>query len=325
MLTTEATYLIDAGDAFFKRPYIVEAKREHLTAVAEAIVQAYNVMDCQVVNGGTNDLGAGSAVINKLQDQAIFPFISANIMDANSGKAVFESSVIVKTHDRVLGFVGVTSGDKRIKEYTFADPVEAANQAVEAIRDQVDLVFLLANVDDRTETKLTEEVKNIDFLIRSKTGSLYRNPKEKNGVIVVRNGKQGKYACALKITQVDKVAKLKNVSAQNTRIKFADNRLNAMSKDLKQDQTLEERYATDKKRLELIKRLRSEKQTNLDLIKTLKNTYFFEAIPLNDKLADTPEVAEIVAEYIPQKDKAKDKTIAKEKVQTKVREKVSPK
>ncbi len=310
-METEATYFIDAGDAFFKNPYVVQSKREKLTATAEAILQSYNIMGCQVMNIGMNDLAAGYDFIEKLQDQADFPFISANIMQVNTEKLLFAESAIIRTQAKTLGFVGVTIGDKRLKEFTFSDPVEAANRAVAALRDKVDLVFLLANVDDRTETTLTKEVAGIDFLIRSKTGSMYRNPKEKNDVVIIRNGKQGKYAGALKITQVDKVSKLKNVSAQRTRIKFTDNRLQALSRDLEVGQTLEERYAEDEKRLQLIKRLQKEKQDNMELIKTLKNSYFYEPIPLNDKVEDAPEVAEIVADYMPKKNKTSTKDQAK--------------
>lgn len=314
---TEAIYFVDAGDAFFKSPYIVQSKRESLTATAQAVLSAYNVMNCQVINIGANDLAGGREFIRELQNQAEFPFISANIKDADTDKQMFESSIIVETHDHKLGFVGVTSGDKRLKKFTFDDPIESAKQAVAAIKDNVDLVFLLANVDDRTELRLAQEISDIDFLIRSKTGSLHRNPKEHNGVIVVRSGKQGKYATALKIRRVDGVSKMKNVSAQMKRIKFANNRLDAMSKNLEAGQTLEERYADDAKRMQLISRLQAEKQTNKDLINKLHNSFYFDSVPLNDRVTDAPEIAEIVAEFMPKKNKAKDKTNVKEKARIK--------
>ncbi len=56
-----------------------------------------------------------------------------------------------------------------------------------------------------------------------------------------------------------------------------------MAKDLDEGETLEAHYADDEKRLQLISRLRAERQTNVDLIKTLKISYYLEAIPLNEK------------------------------------------
>lgn len=304
-METEATCFIDAGDAFFMTPYIVQSKREKLEAIAGSILSSYNVMGCQLMNIGANDLAAGGDFILGLQEQADFPFISANILNAESEKAMFEPSAIIEVNGLKLGFVGVSTGDKKIKDFTFTDPVEAANQAIIKIKDKVDFVFLLANVDDHMENKLAQEVGDIDFLIRSKTGSLYRNPKEQNGVVVIRNGKQGKYAGVLKIKRFDDVSKLTNVSAQNKRIKFAENRLNAMSKGLDDGKSLEEHYAEDAKRLQLITRLREEQKTNADLIRNLKNSYYFEAIPLNEKIEDTPEVAQIVAEFMPEPKQAK--------------------
>ena len=315
---TQATYFVDAGDAFFKNAYVIESKRDHLTEVAKAILQSYNTMDCKVMNMGTHDLGAGIDFILDLEKEANFPFISANIVKAGTDELLFQKYAIVKSLDRTLGFVGVTLGDKRLKEFDFKDPVEAAKLSVEEIRDKVDMVFLMANVNDKIEKQLTEEIDGVDFLLRSQTGSVLRNPREQDGEVIIRIGKQGKYAGLLRIQSMDKTSELKNVSSQYTRIKFTDNRLAAMRKGLDENITLEDHYAGDEKRLLLIERLRKERQTNIDLIKSLKNTYYLEAIPLNDKIADTPEVAKIVKEYMPvvkeksQKEKKQGKAEKKE-------------
>jgi len=302
---TQATYFVDAGDAFFKYPYLAEKDREHLKEVAGIIVSAYNTMECQVMNVGTNDMAGGLDFLLELQQAADFPFISANTKSAETDELLFEPYTIIKTHDQTLGFVGVTKGDGRVKEFAFDDPVQSAQMAIDEIKDRVDLIFLLANVDEKTERSLTADVEGIDFLIRSKTGSLQRIPRQQDGTTVIRIGKQGKYAGILKIRNVDAVSQMKNVSSQYTRIKFADNRLDAMSKGLEEGLTLEERYKDDENRLKLISRLREEKETNIDLIKKLKNTYYLEPIPLNEKIEDTPEVAEIVKDYMP-KEKTKD-------------------
>ena len=300
---TEAVYLVDAGDALFKYPYIAEDQSERLKETAQAIISSYNVMECQVMNVGTNDLAAGLDFILEMEKTARFPFISANTQDASTDEFLFEPYAIIETQDQTLGFVGVTKGDHRVKEFTFSEPVEAAQKAIDEIKDKVDLVFLMANVDDKLERTLTAEVKGIDFLIRSKSGSLQRNPKQQDGTTIIRIGKQGKYAGILRIRNVDPISQMKNVSSQYTRIKFADNRLNAMAKGIEEGMTLEEHFAGDENRLKLITRLRDERETNVDLIKKLKNSYFLEPIPLNEKIEDTPEVALIVKDYMPEEKK----------------------
>jgi len=280
-----------------------------LVGTARAILNAYNEIGCRVLNVGGHDLAAGKEFILELSNQANFPFISANILDIETKQALFKPSTIIETPGRKLGFVGISSGDKRLKEFEFSDPVEAANKAIAEIKNKVDLVFLMANVDDKTQKLLTQGVKDVDFLIRSNSGSVQRNPKEEDGAVVLKIGKQGKYAGVLRVTSVDKFTGLKNVSSQYARINFSDNRLKAMSKGLEDGKSLEEHYADDEKRLQLIARLREERQTNVDLIKSLKNTYYLDAIALNDKIEDTPEVALLVADYMPKEveSKAKDK------------------
>lgn len=299
MSATEATVFVDAGDALFKYPYVADHQKEQLMEVARAIVASYNLMGCKVMNVGTNDLAADLDFIKEMQKSADYPFISANTKDAATEQFLFEPYSIVKIQGKTLGFVGVTNGDNRLKSFIFTDPVEAAQKAVAEIKDQVDLVFLMANVDDKTERLLTAGVKDIDFLIRSKTGALQRIPREQDGTVVIRIGKQGKYAGVLKITRVDNVSTMKNVSSQYTRIKFAENRLDALAKGLKEGETLEEHFAEDENRLKLIARLRAERKTNVDLIQQLKNTYYLEPIALNAKIADSPGVAEIVKDYMP--------------------------
>ena len=296
----------------FKYPYIGKDQLDHLKEVATAIVGAYNVMECKVMNVGTNDLAAGLDFLLEMQKTATFPFISANTKDANTDKFLFEPYTIIKTQDQTLGFVGITKGDNRAKQFSFSDPIEAAQKAIDEIKDKVDLVFLMANVDDKLEKDLTDEVEGIDFLIRSKSGSLQRNPRQQDGTTIIRIGKQGKYAGILRIRNVDQVSQMKNVSSQYTRIKFTDNRLMAMSKELEEGVTLEAHFADDDNRLKLISRLREERKTNVELIKNLKNSYYLEPIALNEKIEDSPEVAEIVKNYMPEEKEQDNKVTTKQ-------------
>jgi len=297
---TEATYFVDAGDALFKSAYLGPTQQEKLKQVATAIISAYNTMGCEVMNIGSKDLAAGYDFIMSLDQQAQFPFISANAMQKGSSDLMFPAYQVIETHDQTLGFVGVTIGDRRLKEFEFSDPVEAAQNTINEIREQVDLVFLMANVDDKTEKMLIEKVEGVDFILRSKSPSLQRNPKQIDGKTVIRIGKQGKYAGVLRIRNVDDVSQMKNVSSQYSRIKFADNRLNAMRKGLEEGVSLEAHFADDENRLKLISRLKKEKESNESLIRKLKNSYFLEPIALNEKIPDTPEVAEIVKAYMPE-------------------------
>ena len=305
------TFFIDAGDAFFKTPYVVQSKREELEALGRAILSSYNVMGCKLMNVGSKDLAAGPDYIKSLQSQADFPFISANIQLVGSSDLLFAPSAILKTPELKLGFVGISSADPKLKEFAFADPLEAATKAITELSGKVDLVFLLANVDDQTEEQLIKEVKGIDFLIRSHTGRRYQKPKEENGIITIRNGNQGKYAGVLEVKMQDPKAQLKDISAQMKRIDFANSRLNAMKQGLEEGVSLEEHFADDSKRLELINRLKSERADNEELITKLNNTYYFNPVALDEKIEDTPEVAALVADFMV--DHTVDKAKAKQK------------
>ncbi|MCF7809134.1 MAG: hypothetical protein K9M49_09650 [Candidatus Marinimicrobia bacterium] len=267
--------------------------------MARAIIDAYNVMDCQVMNVGANDLAGGTAFIKEMQAKANFPFISSNIKLKDAEENLFQPYLIKEMNGLKIGFVGVCSPVLRLNEFEFKDPVESVEAIVNEIEEKVDLLVVLANVDDKTELALAETITDIDFLIRSKSGSLYRNPKSVGNVTVIRNGKQGKFAGILSIKMNDTEKPLVNISREMSRIDFANKRLETMRKDLKKGETLEEKYKDNKSRMNVLNRLKSEKEKNRKIIKTHENTFFYNPRSLNDAIEDEPEVAAIVEVYMP--------------------------
>ncbi len=145
---------------------------------------------------------------------------------------------------------------------------------------------------------MLDELEWIDFLIRTRTARLFRQPQVQNDVVVIRNGDRGKYAGILHIRKEDPVASMKDVSSQYQRINFSRKRLAALAKEVPEGTSLEEYYADDQTRLKLIQRLRDEQQQNLDLVASLGNGYYYNPIGLDATIADDPEVAPIVKEFL---------------------------
>ena len=276
-----------------------------MQAVARAIIDSYNAMDCILMNVGPFDLAAGPAFIDEIAKRADFPLLSSNIRKEGDEELLFKTHLVKKMNGLKVGFIGVATGNSKLQGFEFDDPVASVKPIAAELRPKVDLIVILANVDDKTELALARDVPEIDFLVRSGTGSLYRIPKVKNGAIVIRNSRQGKYAGVLTIKLTDPEVPLTNISQQMSRIGFADKRLTTMSRDLKEGETLEEKFKDNQSRLNVVSRLRKEREVNVKQISEFTNTYFFRAMQLNDKIDDEPEVAEIVAEYMP-KEKGKD-------------------
>lgn len=291
------TYFIDAGDAFFNSPYPDQTNADKKKAIAEAILKSYNAMDCQVMNIGSYDLAYGKDFIMQLVAVADFPMISANTRDADSKDLLFEPTYILNTEDMSIGFIGVTNGNTRQSEFLFSDPVAAVVEQIAELKGQVDLIVVLANVVDNYESRLANEVEGIDFLIRSNTGRVNRVPQKVNQTHIIRNGNRGKYAGVLHIIHPDPVAQLRDVSQHLSRISFTENRLEAMARDIPEDMTLEEYYQGDATKMELILKLKKEKQDKLELIERQTNRFSYEAVALDTKVADDPEILPLVIDY----------------------------
>ena len=255
-------------------------------------------MDCKAFNVGVNDLAYGKEYIKKLEQLAEYPFVSANILDATTKDTLFQRSVILETPDLTLGIVGVTNGDGRQKEFIFSDPVVAARKEVDRISSRVDMVILLANVNDLYETRLANEVAGVDFLIRSHTARVNRTPQKIENTVIIRNGNRGKYAGIHHISKPEEVGGMQDVSRQRSRIRFTENRLKSLAKEVPEGVSLEEFYQADSARLVLIQRLRNEQKNNLEAMTKLGNGFYFEALALDEKIADDPEIEPLVAAFV---------------------------
>ena len=278
---------------------MVHAQREKLENVARAIIDAYNVMDCQVMNVGTTDLAAGVDFITEMKSRAKFPLVSANIRGADSKDLLFKSHVIKRLNGLKIGFIGVAGDNTKNTQFEFDDPVESAQAVATELRDKVDLLVLLANVDDKTELALATTIPELDFLVRSRTGGLHRTPKKQNGVVIVRNSRQGKFAGILSLRLTDKTKDLADVTRQMARIDFVNKRLMTMEQDLKPGETLDEKFKDNPSRMNVLKRLRDERKNYSNEVFAQSNYYWFTARSLNENIEDEPEVAAVVEPYMP--------------------------
>lgn len=91
---------------------------------------------------------------------ANFPYISANMIDPDTGDPVLDPYIIKKVEGIPIGFIGVTLSDMSVyqdpaelKEVLFSDEIKAVNQAAAVLKRQnVKTIILLAHVDGSSGT-----------------------------------------------------------------------------------------------------------------------------------------------------------------------------
>ncbi len=119
--------ILDAGNLLFKKENLgLGTPLESAKKTAEIIVDAFNKIGCHAFSPGAKDFAAGLNFVQNMQEQADFPFISANIQDIN-GNRIFDPYIIVDTDDISVGIIGLASSFNHSEVYV-QDPKEILNE-----------------------------------------------------------------------------------------------------------------------------------------------------------------------------------------------------
>lgn len=292
------TYFVDAGDAFFQALAIASKEEKKLRSMADGITNIYNAMGCKVMNVGRNDLALGAEFITHIQSTAKFPMISANIISLKSGQPAFEPYFILETPDLKIGLIGVTLPNPNAStDYKFNDPLTSAQGAIDAIKSDVDVVIVLASLEDSQIPNFVAGVKGADFVVSSRSFRVSSQPKtDANGVTLIQNGTRGKYAGILHVKRSDKVGTLRNLSPERNQLSFTYDRLEDLEKPVPPGMTVDEYYQDDGAKTQLLGTLRNQKQQREKIINESKNNFWFIPIALSADVVDDPDILLMVNE-----------------------------
>ncbi|GAB4256827.1 multiheme c-type cytochrome [Deferrisoma sp.] len=100
--------VLDGGNALFPRAWLAPSEREPWLAKARCLVEGHRALglDLQVV--GAYDLAAGVEPLKEWAETAGYPFISGNLVDAETQEPVFAPFIVLDRGGVRVGFLGVT-------------------------------------------------------------------------------------------------------------------------------------------------------------------------------------------------------------------------
>lgn len=185
--------LVSAGDAIQGDPLINLSKG--LTAIEFMNLAGYDLMV-----PGNHEFDFGYDNLLKLKEEADFPFVSANILDKESGKTVFKGSIIFDTEIGKVGFFGLTTPEtmtkanpNNVKYINFlADEAmyKAAQEQVDQLEKAgVEYIICMAHLgtDESSKpnrsTDLIENVEGIDVLIDGHSHSVIDGNEEDTTIV----------------------------------------------------------------------------------------------------------------------------------------------
>lgn len=145
------TIVLDGGDTIQGNPLMYVAAKKY-PELANPIISGMNRIGYAVMTVGNHEFNFGFDYLMKSQEEADFPFISANIRRKSSGEHVFDPFKVIQVDDIKIGILGLTTPaipewelPEHIVDLEFLDLVETARKWVTHLREEIqcDLVVVL--------------------------------------------------------------------------------------------------------------------------------------------------------------------------------------
>jgi 2',3'-cyclic-nucleotide 2'-phosphodiesterase (5'-nucleotidase family) len=194
--------VLDSGDLLFLTNPINERTREQSLKKAEQIIRAFNIVGCDALNIGDNDLAEGKEYLLERAEESNFPFISANLIDTTSGRPLLEPYIIREVDGLRVGIFGLVTHSVKLDmpDLLIDDPYETAKRIVDELKGKCDLVIALTHLGVNNDKKLAQQVPGINIIVGGHSSSKLETPLRVNDTIILQAYLQGRYLGRLDLT-----------------------------------------------------------------------------------------------------------------------------
>jgi 2',3'-cyclic-nucleotide 2'-phosphodiesterase (5'-nucleotidase family) len=189
---------------------------------------------------GPKDFAMGLAPLKAWLDNVGAPVVAGNLTD-ESGKQLFQDSVVITRDGRKFGFFGLFTQD--MKDYGRAidapgvkigDPIEHAKKVFAELKAKSDIVIALTSLNDDEVEKLAAAVPDLQLVLRSNARGqdTRRNQNFESGAISMGLPNRGKYIGLLTLNEIDGDLTFEDRSQRTNlvnRIKSFETRLQSMA------------------------------------------------------------------------------------------------
>lgn len=193
------TLFLDAGDAVHGTTFATLVN-------GESIIKVMNEMGYDAFVPGNHEFNYGWEHLITLTDKLNFPTISANVRLKKDGTSLYEPYIIKEVDGVKIGIIGLTTPEtayktnpKNVEEIDFTDPSDEAQKYVDEIRDEVDVVVMLAHIgqddsDVDNTFDILDEVDGIDIYIDGHSHTVLEDGLvADNGTLVASAGEYTNY------------------------------------------------------------------------------------------------------------------------------------
>ena len=286
----------------FNNSVLVDVQKEADILRAEAVINGYESIGCDVVNVGGFDMAAGMDYLQQVVDSTDIPFISANIIDSKTNQKLFPPHHIIENTGISIGVIGLTNLlPSHVQTIKLEDFISVGKAQIAELRKKVDIVVVLANVNRDKNKLMNEEFRDADYIFLSRNTTRTKPAAEQplEGPFTYGSNIQGKYLAQIDINITEIDSPLVDISNAHTQIDNIDRRIERFqNKD--PNKSLEDIYADQPRIIKLIDELRNNREFYEKNIQFAKNTSSYKSVSLSRKIDDDQEMLTYVTDILQQ-------------------------
>ncbi len=162
------------------------------------LLEGMAMLEYDAINLAEKDLQYGREFLRNLQEEHDLPFVSANVYDRATNELFAPAFLIKHVNGKKVGIFGVTlaQGVQRLVDpdvFEVRDPLAAAEQVVQTLEQECDVIVALAHLGLKGALELAEKVPGIDIVISGHHGTHVRQPHRIGNTVIMQPGSKGKY------------------------------------------------------------------------------------------------------------------------------------
>ncbi len=177
---------------------------------AEPDFRGMNMLKYDAMALGNHEFDNPLSVLKQQQEWAGFPFLSANITDAKTGKPLFDAYKIFQVNDLKVAVMGLTTDDtvklgnpEYLEGIKIESPIKVAAKLVPELRKKADIVVAVTHMGHYNngnyggnapgDVTLARTVPGIDVVVGGHSQNPLFQPDEQNGTLILQAHEWGKY------------------------------------------------------------------------------------------------------------------------------------
>ncbi|MGR0278988.1 bifunctional UDP-sugar hydrolase/5'-nucleotidase UshA [Marinomonas dokdonensis] len=177
---------------------------------AEPDFRGMNMLKYDAMALGNHEFDNPLEVLKQQQEWAGFPFLSANILDEETGKPLFDAYHIFQVADLKVAVVGFTTDDtaklgnpEYLEGIKIESPIEVAKTLIPKVSKKADIVIAATHMGHYDngqhggnapgDVTLARTVPGIDVIVGGHSQIPLTEPDEQNGTLILQAHEWGKY------------------------------------------------------------------------------------------------------------------------------------